>query len=119
MSDREKIISKIYYDLAGYGSMKDTYKEAKQKDPSNEYQDVTEWFKNRVQRKTQLKGQNSYIAHRRFQEYQIDLFFINDLGNQKFNVGMAGIDIFTKKSCCSTYIIKTISRCSSWCDGNM
>ena len=97
MGEKEKTISKIYYDLAGYGSMKDTYKEAKQKDPSITYQDIIDWFKNKVPRKTQLKGQNSYIAHRRFQEYQIDLFFINDLGNQKFNVGMAGIDIFTKK----------------------
>ena len=29
-------------------------------------------------------------------EYQIDLFFISDLENQKFNMGMACIDIFTK-----------------------
>ena len=29
-------------------------------------------------------------------EYQIDLFFITDLENQKYKIGMACIDIFTK-----------------------
>ena len=39
---------------------------------------------------------NSFVAPHSAYEYQIDLFFINDLENQKFRVGMLTIDVFDK-----------------------
>ena len=39
MTNKE-IISKIYHDPAGYGSVKQTYLEARAKDPSIPYADV-------------------------------------------------------------------------------
>ena len=59
---KNDIISKIYYDEAGYGSVKQTYLEARQKDPSIKYDDVKKWLYKEVEQKKQLKGYNSFIA---------------------------------------------------------
>ena len=89
-------ISKLYFDQGGFGSIKNTFKEAKAEDPSISYKDVEEWFQNNTQRKTQLKGYNSYVPKRTGDEYQVDLFFINDLRNQKKKIGLMMIDTFSK-----------------------
>ena len=97
MSDNKNdIISKIYFDRSGFGSIQTTYKDAKEKEPSITLNDVKEWFKKNVEQKKQLRGQNSFIPPHPFYEFQMDLFFINDLENQKFRVGLLMIDIFTK-----------------------
>ena len=85
MSEKDKIISEVYYDQAGFGSIATTYKDAKKKDASITMQDVKEWFQENVERKKQLSGYNSFIAPDINFEYQLDLFFItkNDLDNQK------------------------------------
>ena len=81
--DKEEIISKIYNDPAGFGSIKETLKDARKKNPSITYADVKNWIDKTVQKKTQLKGYNSFIAHESQEEYQIDLFFINKKDFQK------------------------------------
>ena len=52
--------------------------------------------KNNVSQKKQQRGSNSFIAPYANYEYQLDLFFINDIPNQKFKVGMIMIDAFSK-----------------------
>ena len=97
MSDNKNdIISKIYFDRSGFGSIQTTYKDAKAKEPTITLNDVKEWFKENVEQKKQLGGQNSFIPPHPFYEFQMDLFFINDLEKQKFRVGLLMIDIFTK-----------------------
>ena len=97
MSDNKNdIISKIYFDRSGFGSIQTTYRDARAKDKTITLNDVKEWFIKNVEQKKQLRGQNSFIAPYPFYEFQMDLFFINDLENQKFRVGMLMIDIFTK-----------------------
>ena len=100
MSDKDKIISEIYYDQAGFGSIATTYKDAKKKDASITMQDVKEWFQENVERKKQLSGYNSFIAPDINFEYQLDLFFIskNDLDNQKYRIGLLLIDVFSRKA---------------------
>ena len=71
----DKIIDKIYHDPAGHGSMRTTYEDAKQKDRSITYGDIQAWFKKNIERKTQLKGYNSFIANEPKQEYQMALFY--------------------------------------------
>jgi hypothetical protein len=93
---KNEIISKIYFDVSGYGSIQNTLKESKQKDKTITLDNVKEWFKSNVEQKTKYSGQNSYIAQKPYEEYQVDLFFINDLENQKVKVGMLMVDIFTK-----------------------
>ena len=74
MSTKDEIISKTYYDFGGYGSIARTLKEAREIDPSIKEIDVKTWKDKNLQRKTNLKGQNSFIASESKQEYQIDLF---------------------------------------------
>ena len=99
MTNKNDIISKIYFDRSGYGSIKTTLDDARKIDKSINLNDVRQFFNNNVEKKTNLKGYNSFIAPHPYYEYQADLFFIpNDefLENQKFKVGMIMIDIFTK-----------------------
>ena len=58
--------------------------------------DIKNWFKDNVEAKKQIKGMNSFVAPYPYYEFQFDLFFINDLENQKYKVGALMIDIFTK-----------------------
>ena len=95
-SNKDDIINSIYYDRSGYGSVATTYKDAKEKDKNITLNDVKEWFKKNVEQKKQLRGFNSFVAPRAFYEFQIDLFFINDLPDQKFRIGMICVDIFSK-----------------------
>ena len=74
MSTKDEIISKTYYDMGGYVSITRTLKEAREIDPSIKEIDVKNWKDKNLQRKTNLKGQNSFIASEPKQEYQIDLF---------------------------------------------
>ena len=96
--NKNDIISKIYYDKSGYGSITTTYKDAKQKEQSITLNDVKEWFKKNIEQKKQLRCKNSFIAPHPCFEFQLDLFYINDIPNQQFKVGMVVIDIFTRYS---------------------
>ena len=94
--NKNEIISKIYNDPAGFGSNASTLVEAKTYDPTITLKDIQDWkFKN-TERKTNLKGFNSFIAEKPFQEFQIDLFFLPDLKKDDFEGGLLFIDIFTK-----------------------
>jgi hypothetical protein len=96
---KNEIISKIYNDPSGFSSMKTTLDDAKKVDRTIAIDDVKNWFSNNVQKKNQLKGMNSFVAPHPYYEYQLDLFSINDLEDQKFKIGMTMIDIFTKFAC--------------------
>ena len=97
MSDtKAEIISKIYNDLSGFGSIKQTFEEARKKDKTITLNDVKAWKEKNIVRKTNLKGYNSYIAAEPREEYQVDPFYLN-LGEPKFKYGMLAVDIFTKQ----------------------
>ena len=95
-SKKDDTINNIFYDRSGFGSIASTYNDVKQKDSSITLNDVKEWFKKNVEQKKQLRGQNSFIPKEPYWEYQFDLFFVNDIPDQKFKVGVAMLDIFTK-----------------------
>ena len=95
-SNKDDIISSIYYDRSGFGSVATTYKDSKAKDATITLNDVKEWYKKNIKQKQQLRGQNSFVATEPYWEYQLDLFFINDIPDQNFKVGAVMIDIFTK-----------------------
>ena len=50
-TNKNDIISKIYYDPSGYGSIQNTWKDAHKKDPSIKQSDVKEWFEQNVKKK--------------------------------------------------------------------
>ena len=92
----DSTIKKIYYDPGGYGSMADTFKEAKKVDSSIKFSDVKDWFERSVERKKNLRGFNSYVSLGPRDEYEVDLFDVNYLGQDEFRYGLIAIDNFTK-----------------------
>ena len=62
-NNKNDIISKIYYDPSGYGSIQNSWKDAHEKDPSIKQSDVKEWFENNVKTKSNVKGQNYSLQH--------------------------------------------------------
>ena len=49
-----------------------------------------------LSRKNSLGVFNSYVAPNKYPEFQLELFILRDLKNQKFGVGLVVIDMFTK-----------------------
>ena len=94
MEDKDETIKYIYNIF--YGSMVDTYKDARKKDKSITYQDVKRWFEKNIPKLNNLSGYNSFVASDPFEEYQLDLFFINYFKDQRITIGLLVIDIFTK-----------------------
>ena len=77
MSDnKQKIISDIYNDPAGFGPKQTTLVDARKKDKSITMNDVNEFFRKNVEVKKLPRGQNSFVAPHAGYEYQVDLFFI-------------------------------------------
>ena len=95
LMNKDEIIAKIYLDPAGFGSNAITLQDARKFDKSITLQDVKNWKAKNLERKTNLKGYNSFVADKPFQEFQIDLFFLPDLKQTEIG-GLLFIDIFTK-----------------------
>ena len=109
MVSLEDCIAKSYYDEEdGFGSMAKTLKDAKKYDNSTTLEDVRNWFAKNIGTKRQLRGYNSFVADEPYFEYQIDIFFFEDLSKQtgiKQPYGLLAVDIFTKY--CEVVPIKT------------
>jgi hypothetical protein len=93
--DKDALISKVYYDPAGYGSVATTYKDAKKRDASITLSDVKEWFGKNVERRIGYRGFNSYINEKPFQQFQADLFFFNE-PDIEYKIGLILVDTFSK-----------------------
>ena len=78
--------------------------------------DINKFFRKNVEQKGKKVGQNSFIAPYSACEYQMGLFFINDLDEQKFRVGVLMIDIFDKFMYVVPIKKQTRRRCSEWND---
>ena len=99
MSDKQKIISDIYFDKAGYGSRKTTLEDAKKKEPTIKKEDVEQFFRKNVEIKAKPRGMNSFVAPHNHYTYQIDLFFMGYYDfekEQKFRGGLVCIDVLSK-----------------------
>ena len=91
----DDVIKQVYHDLGGFGSIQSTFKDAKAKDTSIKLSDVQAWIKENVDRKTQVRGFNSFIADKPYEEFQIDLFS-DDLKDKDYQGGVLMVDIFSK-----------------------
>jgi hypothetical protein len=90
----EKIAS-LYLDKGGFGSLKDTYNDVKRKYPEIKLKDVQTWYRKNVDFNIVQRGQNSFVAQKPHQEYQLDLF--NMRGRDlEYTMGVACIDVFSK-----------------------
>ena len=92
--DKNKIINDVYFDAAGFGGVQKTYIDAKEKDNKITMKDVKDWFEKNINRKTQLKGYNSFINDEAYDEFEIDLAFIKT--ENKTHILLVMLDIFSK-----------------------
>jgi hypothetical protein len=99
-SDKDKVIRTIYYDSdSGFGSIAQTYKDAKNVLNTITYENVKEFMeKQRIQQLKGYKGFNSYVAKEPLQEIQIDLAVFTDSApdNNGYKYAFVAVDIFTK-----------------------
>ena len=99
MSNKQTIISDIYFDRSGYGSKATTLKDAREKDKTIAMKDVEDFFRMNVEIKRKQRGQNSFVAPHNNHTFQLDLFFIskNDIeATQKLRAGLVMIDVLSK-----------------------
>ena len=101
LTAKERIIKEVYEDKEqGYGSIKDTFKQAVKKDPSIKLDDVKKYLDKQSFRQTQFtyKKFNSYISPGPMHELEVDLvdFTKKAKENDGFRYGLVAIDNFTK-----------------------
>ena len=94
--DKDKTIAQVYNDPLGFGSNRNTLKDAHKIDSTITLEDIIKWKESHVERTTQLKGYNSYIANGPYEQYQVDLFFMNAFHEQDYKVALLMVDVFTK-----------------------
>ena len=92
----DELLLKLHYAPSGFMSLQKLYNEAKEQDKTIKIKDVKEWYEKNIEKTRYYGGKNSFIAPHAYYEYQVDLFFLSDLENQKFRTGMACIDIFSE-----------------------
>ena len=100
MSEKDKIIRQVYYDAdTGFGSINDTYKQAKQLLNTITYNDVKDFLERQKSRQTKgYRGFNSYVADKPLEEIQSDIadFTASGALNNGFRYLFVAVDIFTK-----------------------
>ena len=93
MSIKDEVISKIYFDRSGFGSILKTDQDAKKKDDTITLESVKNWFNKNVENKRKPTRYNSYITDSPYFEYQVDLAFFK---SGESDPCLVMIDIFTK-----------------------
>jgi len=97
---KDQTISNIYYDLeTGYGSVKNTFEQARRKDPTITLEDVQKWMKKQPNKQRKAyRGSNSYTAPFARFEYQIDIMDMVTLQKSPTQprYAIVVIDIFSK-----------------------
>ena len=97
--EKENVLRKVYYNEDGFGSINDTYKQAKKQLNSITIEDTKQWLEKQKGRQTKAyKGFNSYVADEPLEEIQIDLadFTKNAADNDGYRYCLVAVDVFTK-----------------------
>lgn len=98
--NKDTIIRQVYYDAdTGFGSIAETYKDAKKVLSSITYNDVKDFLERQKSRQIKgYKGFNSYVANEPLQEIQCDIadFTASGALNDGYRYAFVAVDIFTK-----------------------
>ena len=97
--EKENVLRKVYYNEDGFGSINDTYKQAKKQLNSITIEDTKQWLEKQKGRQTKAyKGFNSYVADEPLEEIQIDLadFTKSASDNDGYRYCLVAVDVFTK-----------------------
>jgi hypothetical protein len=97
--DRDRIIRHVYYNESGFGSIAETYKEAKNILNTITLNDVKEFLEKHKTRQIKgYKGFNFYVVDHALQEVQIDIAVFTDSAEESkgFAYCFVAVDMFTK-----------------------
>ena len=98
--NKDRVIRQVYYDVdTGFGSINETYQNAKKILNTITYNDVKSFLEKQKSRQFKAyRGFNSYVASKPLQELQIDLgdFTASSAVNDGFQYMFIAVDIFTK-----------------------
>ena len=97
--EKENVLRKVYYNEDGFGSINETYKEAKKQLNTITIEDTKKWLEKQKGRQTKAyKGFNSYVADEPLEEIQIDLAIFTDSApdNDGYKYAFVAVDVFTK-----------------------
>ena len=100
ITEREKALAEVFYHpRTGFGSVEQTLKHAKIRDPGIKRQHVRDFIaKQEIRQRRKPLKVNSFVAFFPRQEFQVDLL---DMGEQSVpRYGFVAIDIFSKKGAC-------------------
>jgi len=101
MDNKLSIIKKVYHDpVSGFGSILNTYRDAKSFDKSITQQDVKDYVNKLPQKQMlfQYKGYNSFVANKILEQIQLDIgdFTKKAKLNNGYRYALVGIDVFTR-----------------------
>lgn len=101
MSSKEDTIDRIYHDvITGYGSVRDVYKQAVEKNPSITYKDVKQYMDKLTSRQVKFtyKKYNTYVPSKFLEEMQCDLadFTKTAEENDGHRYAFCAIDVFSR-----------------------
>ena len=98
--NKDRVIRQVYYDVdTGFGSINETYQNAKKILNTITYNDVKDFLERQKSRQFKAyRGFNSYVASKPLQELQIDIgdFTKSSAVNDGFRYMFLAVDIFTK-----------------------
>ena len=106
-ADIMKLLDKLYNDEeTGFGSKRELYNQAKEKEPLVTMQEIDEFFKEMSKKEPPLKdmfGHNSWIGNLPREQYQLDTGYINKGITEELAEGDDGyflvcIDVFSKRA---------------------
>ena len=92
----EERISWIYNDKMGFQSLRNLWTDVHKRFPEISYDAVKNWYTNNTNQQIVLRGQNSFVANKPYDEWEVDLFFVNDKDDDEYKIGLAGIDVFSR-----------------------
>ena len=97
---RQNIIKEVYEDPRnGFGSIADTLRQAKSKDPAISRGDVVSFMdKLKIREDRPQRGYNSYVPVEPMHQLQVDLADMSVLSAGPYKYMLVAVDVFTKKA---------------------
>ena len=107
ITEKEKAIAAVYYHPRnGFGSVEDTFRQARSTHPNVSREDVRAFLaKQEIKQRRKPSKTNSFVADTPRQEFQVDLLDMGDREAPRY--GFTAIDIFSKKAACFPLADKT------------
>ena len=103
----EERIRWIYNDEVGFQSLRNLWSDVHKRFPEMSYDSVQNWYTNNTNQQIVLRGQNSFVANKPYDEREVDLFFVNDKDDDEYKIGLAGMDVFSRFGTCFALTNKT------------